>query len=156
MVRQEIKFNELQGRIIEFLDGKRAIVLATSVDNRVTARTVSYVNDHLQIFFWSYENHTKCQQIQINSTVALCRDNLQVEGKAEMRGSILDIQNESYLDRYKEKYPKEYERWLNKPNMVLVTVHPTLFVIMVSIDGKLYRDHLDLINKQAFRIEFAD
>ncbi|MFX0171623.1 MAG: pyridoxamine 5'-phosphate oxidase family protein [Candidatus Hodarchaeota archaeon] len=153
MGRQEIDYLELKDKIIKFLEERRAIVLDTSADNRVTARTVSFVSEELQIFFWSYRNHTKFYQIQENPKVALSRDNLQIEGISELKGSVLDPENEDYLEKYRKKFPQEYERYVDEPDMILVTVKPTLFVLMVNIDGTLYRDHLDVRIKDAYRIE---
>lgn len=153
---QEISFSDLKEKIIRFLEGKRAIILATSSNNRVTARTVSFVNNGFQIFFWSYKNHTKCKQIQENPRVALCRDNLQIEGNANLQGSILDTENKDYLSAFKKKFPKDYERYANEPDMILVKVKPTLFILLVIIDGTLYRDHLDVKNKHTYRIELKD
>jgi uncharacterized pyridoxamine 5'-phosphate oxidase family protein len=156
VTRQEIDYNTLENKIIEFLQNKRAIVVATSQNNRVTARTVSFVNIGLQIFFWSYENHTKCHQIRVNPKVALCRDNLQVEGMAELKGSVLDKKNETYLSKFKEKFPKDYDRYANEPKMILVDITPTLFVLLVNEDGNLYRDHLNIEEGTAFRIELKE
>jgi uncharacterized pyridoxamine 5'-phosphate oxidase family protein len=153
---QEINISELKEKIIKFLEGKRAIVLATTSNNRVTARTVSFVNNGLHVFFWSYRNHTKCKQIKENPNVALCRDNLQVEGTASLHGSILNNYNIDYLTIFKKKFPKDYKRYVNEPDMTLVKVKPILFILLVNIDGTLYRDHLDVTNKHAYRIELKD
>ena len=133
MTRQEIDFNTLEKKIIEFLKNKRAIVVATSENDRVTARTVSFVNNGLQIFFWSYENHTKCHQIRANPKIALCRDNLQVEGIAELKGSILNKKNKRYLSKFKQKFPKDFNRYVNEPKMILIDINPTLFVLLVNV-----------------------
>ena len=152
MGKSEISYLELKNKITAFLEEKRAIVLATSSNNQVIARTVSYVNNELEIYFWSYRNHTKCQQIKDNPRVALCRDYLQVEGIASLHGSILDPQNKDYLVHFRKKFPKMYENYINEPEMILITVEPTLFVMLVNIDGTLYRDHLNVTKKQVYRI----
>ncbi len=156
MIQQEISFSELKEKIIKFLNGKKAIVVATSSNNHVTARTVSFVNNGLHIFFWSYGNHTKCKQIKENPKIALCRDNLQVEGIANLQGSILSPDNEDYLRDFQKKFPKDYERYVNEPDMILVNVKPVLFILLVNIDRMLYRDHLDVANNHAYRVELRD
>ncbi len=155
-MQQKISFSDLKENIIKFLEGKRGIVVATSSNNRVTARTVSFVNNGLQIFFWSYGNHTKCKQIQENPNIAMCRDNLQVEGIAKLHGSILDSNNKDYLREFQKKFPKDYDRYVNEPDMILVKVKPVLFILLVNIDRMLYRDHLDIGNNLAYRIELRD
>jgi hypothetical protein len=156
MVKENIDYQELKQKIITYLIGKKAIVIATAAQNRVTARTVSFVNIQLELFFWSYKNHTKCYQIEENQRVALCRDILQIEGIATLNGSILDKKNKEYLLPYKTRFPKKYVRYLNDSSLILISVIPTLCILLVYIDGMVYRDHLDLIKKYAFRVELRE
>lgn len=151
-----MSYSELKNKVIEFLESKRAIVLATSLNDNVIARTVSYVNKDLQLYFWSYKNHEKCKQIKNNPTVALCRDNLQVEGLATLHGNILDPKNKMYLAPFKNKFPKDYDRYINEPKMILVKVKPTLFVFLENVDGTLYRNHLNVTKKLVYSLEMKE
>jgi general stress protein 26 len=58
-----------------FLEDHRWMVLGTSCDDRVTVRTVDYASDRLDIYFLSWQHHTKCEQIRKNPNVASCIDN---------------------------------------------------------------------------------
>jgi general stress protein 26 len=81
-----LDYEHEKGLVLKFLEGKHAITLATSLGDRVTARTVSFANDGLAILFMSWAHHTKCVQIRVNPRVALCRDNVQIEGIADCMG----------------------------------------------------------------------
>ena len=111
MVRQDIDFLKLKESIITFLEGKTSIVLATTSNNRVTARSISFVNKELEFFFVTWTHHTKSVQIRANPNVALCTGNLQVEGKVTMRGPPFDPNNSEYLDLYKKKFPRYYNKF---------------------------------------------
>jgi general stress protein 26 len=142
-------------KVIEFLASKHAIVLATSLDGRVTARTVSMASDGLDVYFMSWGHHTKCAQIRGNPRVALCRDNVQIEGRAEILGSPLDEGNKSVADMIREKYP-DYERFAREPGMVIVKVAPSTIAVFGRGSGGFYLDCLDLEHATARRKGLTD
>ena len=139
-----------------FLEPKHALVLATSLEDRVTARTVSFANDGLSILFMSWAHHTKCVQIRGNPRVALCRDNVQIEGVAEILGSPLDERNERYTEVLRAKYPESHARFAREPGMVIVQVVPTSIAVFDQIDGQLCLKCLDLEAKTAHLRWMAD
>jgi general stress protein 26 len=143
-VTNELDYAREKERVLEFLEPKHAIVLATSLEDRVTARTVSFANDGLAILFMSWAHHTKCVQMRGNPRVALCRDNVQIEGLAEILGSPQDERNERYADILGKKYPKSHERFADEPGMVIVKVVPTSITVFDQIDGQLCLKCLDL------------
>lgn len=136
--------------IIEFLDAKHTTVLATSLNDRVTARTVSFASDGLDILFLSWGHHTKCAQIRGNPRVALCRDNVQIEGRAEILGNPLDKANSTYAAVYREKLPRDFAGFAHQPGMVLVRVVPTAVVTFVKGGDGLHLEHLDLESETAY------
>lgn len=156
MLREDIDFLELKESIITFLEGKTSIVLATASDNRVTARSISFVNKELEFFFLTWTHHTKSVQIRANANVALCVGNLQVEGKAMIRGAPFDPNNKEYLELYKKKYPRYYEKFAKQPKTTIITIEPTLIVKLVNIKGDFYRDHLLTAENIAYRLRIED
>jgi general stress protein 26 len=137
-------------KVIQFLAGKHAIVLATSLDGRVTARTVSMASEGLDVYFMSWEHHTKCAQIRGNPRVALCRDNVQIEGRAEILGSPLDEANRRYTELLGKKYPDD-ERFAREPGMVVVRVVPSTIAVFGRGSDGFYLDCLDLERATACR-----
>ena len=137
-------YERVKNRVIEFLAAKHAIVLATSLDGRVTARTVSMASEGLDVYFMSWGHHTKCVQIRGNPRVALCRDNVQIEGRAEILGSPLDEANRRYAELLRHKYPDDHERFADEPGMVIIRVVPSAIAVFGKGDEGLYLDCLDL------------
>jgi uncharacterized pyridoxamine 5'-phosphate oxidase family protein len=142
--RRELDYKDIKNRVVEFLANKRAIVLATSLDGRVTARTVSMVSEGLDVCFMSWGHHTKCVQIRGNPRVALCRDNVQIEGLAEILGSPLDEGNIRYAEMLRAKYPDDYRMFAREPGMVIVKVVPSTITVFGKKDDGFYLDCLDL------------
>ncbi len=98
MGRQDLDFLELKESILTYLEGKTSMVLATASNDRVTARSISFVNKGLEFFFVTWNHHTKSVQIRANANVALCVGNLQVEGRAMIRGAPFDPNNKEYIE----------------------------------------------------------
>ena len=148
-------YESVRNGVIEFLANKRAIVLATSLDGRVSARTVSMANDGLDVYFMSWGHHTKCVQIRGNPRVALCRDNVQIEGRAEILGSPLDEGNARISEMIGDKYP-DHESFLREPGMVLIRVVPSGIAVFGRDGGGLYLDCLELERATVCRRRMTD
>lgn len=146
----ELDFEEVREQKIRFLDSHHVIVLATSYDNRVTARTVTYATKGLEIYFMSWDHHKKIIQIRGNPKVALCRDNMSVEGVAKILGSPLEEKNKECAEIFREKYPRDFEGYAHITGMVIVKVEPTLIVSWVRRDDRFFLEYLDLKNKSAY------
>ena len=156
MGRQDLDFLELKKSILTYLEGKTSMVLATASNDRVTARSISFVNKGLEFFFVTWNHHTKSVQIRANANVALCVGNLQVEGRAMIRGAPFDPNNKEYIELYKEKHLRYYNKFVKMPDTTIITIEPILIVKLVNIKGDLYRDHLDLVNNKAYRLRIED
>ena len=134
---------------IRFLNDDRHIVLATSLNDRVTARTIDYVCSGLDLIFLSWDHHDKITQINGNHRVALCRDNVQIEGVAEILGNPHDDKNKEYAELYRGKLPILFDVFSNLPGMIFVKVTSKLFKTFIS--GRNRRiDYLDLSTYRAF------
>ena len=150
-MKTELKFDEVKEEKIRFLEQNDRIVLATSLNNRVTVRTVNYASEGLTIIFGSWTHLKKIAQIRANAKVALCRDNVSIEGIAEMVGSPQDEENKRFVGIYKKKLPGLFESWFaHFSGTVFVKVTPTLIVSFVSKDNKPFLEYLDLENKRAY------
>jgi len=150
------QYESTKNRVIEFLANKRAIVLATSQDGRVTARTVSMASEGLDVYFMSWGHHTKCVQIRDNPRVALCRDHVQIEGLAEILGSLLDEGNTRYAEMLRTKYPGDYEMFARQPGMVIVKVVPSTITIFGKEGDGFHLDCLNLKDKTLRRKGMTD
>jgi general stress protein 26 len=144
MVHRGITFEERLAQAAEFLASKRAIVLATCTDDHVTARTVSFASRGAEVCFMSFSGNTKCRQIEGNSRVALCRDNVQIEGTAGILGSVLSPENAPYAALLREKLPEDFRRYAGHPRMILIRVRPERVKIFYKEGEEFLVDWLDM------------
>ena len=134
MMREvEISYQELEEKIIQELAklGTPGLyqrgILATCVDNYVSARRQRFVADGLSLYCWTYRTR-KYEQILKNPQVAAVIGFVQVEGKAEILGHPLDKKNERVIEVLKETQPGFYEGYRhafeNRDEMYLIEVVP--------------------------------
>jgi general stress protein 26 len=109
----------------------------------------------LSIYFFTWKHSRKCKQIEKNPRVALCKDIVQIEGTAEILGSLSDKKIKKFTDIMRRKYPDAIKRWEQRPGMVLVQVKPTLVVTGATSNGDSYIDYLDLTNQEAYSEKWA-
>ena len=83
---KEIDFESLKDELAGEIGRAREIVLSTSSDDHVTSRTVYFFPEGLTVYFITSRAYTKYKQIVRNPKVALCRDTIQIEGRAEILG----------------------------------------------------------------------
>jgi general stress protein 26 len=137
-------YGERLAQVEAFLAAKRAIVFATSEGARVTARTVSFASSGVEVYFMSFAANTKCRQIRANPHVALCRDNVQIEGTAQILGPVTDSSNAAYAGLLRDKYPEDYAANAAHPEMILLRVVPSRIGVYRKDGDQHLVDRLDL------------
>lgn len=72
----------------EKLGSHKKMVLSTSCKDKVTSRMMSIIVLNNMFYFQTDINSRKANQILSNSYVALCVDNIQIEGVCKNAGAI--------------------------------------------------------------------
>ena len=139
-----LDYEMLVKEAISFLEKEQSLVLATSTDDNVTARTMSHVNDGLDIYFQTGDASKKFMQIQANPRIALAVGYMQIEAFAEILGHPGD--NPRFIDMYKAKFPRYYEKYTNHPDEIVIKANPTKISFYKYVDGTPCKDILDIHN----------
>jgi general stress protein 26 len=147
----EISYDTLLEHTIEALNRHKIWVLSTSAHDRVTARSMSIVNDGLSIYFQTHTSYIKYQQIEQNKHVALCYNNIQIEGEAIIRGNAFNGQNETFLALYQRDHEGSYQKYTKLEKQVVIEVQPKKVTYWKYIDKVPYKEILDLVNETAVR-----
>jgi general stress protein 26 len=131
-------------------DEKHAtMVLATSANDRVLARTVLVAADGVDLYCFTWEQSRKCEQIRRNPRVALGVDTLQLEGRAELLGPLSDPETPGVSVMH-ARFPESVERWQKRPGMIMLRIRPTLVVLGDPIDGEPGLHFIDFENRVAY------
>lgn len=115
------------------------LVLATSFENKVTARNVSCIILNNKIYFQTDKTFIKFHQISNNPKIAFCKDNIQIEGIANIKGHPLNKENSVFLDTYKKYYSNSYANYSHLKNEVVIEVEILFITMWVYENGKPLR-----------------
>jgi hypothetical protein len=138
----------LAAEITGLLAANRVWILATSSGDRVSARSMSIINDGLDIWFEMCANDLKGRQIRDNPRVALCWNNVQIEGRAEILGNAHAPEPANaagvawFCREYAAVHPDGFRRWSAWEGEVVVRVRPTLVTLWKYLAGEPFRDFL--------------
>jgi uncharacterized pyridoxamine 5'-phosphate oxidase family protein len=147
----EIEYAILEEEIIHFLEDNKILVLATSANDRVTARSMSCVNIGINIYFQTDKRFIKFEQIKQNPQVALCAGNVQIEGTATIGNHSLHPSNKEFIELYKIYHPMAFKGYSHLENNVVIKVEPKLITLWKYSDEKPYREFLYIDSHKAER-----
>ncbi|MCF0148939.1 MAG: pyridoxamine 5'-phosphate oxidase family protein [Clostridium sp.] len=135
-------------KIKEFYDGfgsSKKMVLSTLQNNRVSSRMMSIVLINGVFYFQTDKKLRKYEQIKNNPNVALCIDNVQVEGICLELGH--PSSNEEFCRIFEECFKGSYEAYSSLENERLFAVKPTYIEKWEYKDGKPFIEIFDIVNK---------
>ena len=149
MKLEDLDFDTVSQERLKALENAKEMVLSTCSGSHVTSRVVSTACRGTTIIFLSWGHHTKCAQISENPNVAVCCNNMQLEGTAAVKGSPLDAQNSELMELYKEKQPELYRVFPNFKGMQLIEV--VIKTMTFYPPNTLFLDRIDFRSRTAFR-----
>ncbi len=150
----KINYDTLNDEVIQFLDTHKILMLATSANNRVTARSMSCVNKGLTIYFQTDKKSIKFKQIERNPQLALCAENVQIEGMAIIGNHPLDSSNKEFIEMYKISHPIAFNAYSHLEKQVAIKVEPKFITLWKYSDGKPYREFLYIHSHKAERKDY--
>ena len=128
--------------LLDFGEG-RTMVLSTSENNKVSSRMMSVVQINGIFYFQTDVTLNKYRQIKSNHNVALCIDNIQIEGICEEIGHPLG--HVSFCNIFQACFKGSYDAYTSLKNERLFTVKP------IYIERWLYKERVPYI--ETFDIE---
>jgi general stress protein 26 len=142
-------FKKESEKFFKCLGASKLMVLATSENDRVTARMMSCVIIGGNIYFQTDKKFDKYAQISANPNVALCIDNIQIEGTASFLGHLLSDENKVFAAAYKRHHRGSFNTYSSLPDNVLIKVVPTKVTLWKYGLKQVYRLFFDMVNEKA-------
>ncbi|MDE6974861.1 MAG: pyridoxamine 5'-phosphate oxidase family protein [Lachnospiraceae bacterium] len=124
----------------------KKMVLSTSLNDIVTSRTMSIINLNNILYFQTDHTFRKYDQLKNNTHVALCIDNIQIEGSCNEIGK--PIENEDFCNAYRECFTSSFNRYTMLNNERLFAVIPTFIERWVYINNFPYMQIFDIKNRK--------
>ncbi len=109
-------------QVYEQMGDHAIMVLATSCNDRVSARKMSFIIDDGLFYFQTDNTFRKYQDIKANPHVALCFDNIQMEGICEELGCPLE--HLKFCDLFKKYFSSSYEAYSSLTSERLFVIRP--------------------------------
>lgn len=125
------------------LGNSAKMVLATSVNDEVSARTMSIVICGEKFFFQTDAGMDKVKEIEQNPNVALCSKGYQIKGRCKSLGHPLLEENKWFIDLFREFYPNAYEKYSHLSNECVYEITPVKAKIWKSLDQEVWIEYLD-------------
>lgn len=127
--------------LMEFIKG-RTMVLSSSENNKVTSRMMSIVLVNGLFYFQTDKTFRKYNQLISNPQVALCIDNIQIEGVCEEIGHPMD--NSMFCNMYKKCFVGSFNAYSSLKNERLFVVKPIYVERWIYIDGVPFMETFDM------------
>lgn len=131
--------------LLEFGKGRK-MVLSTSENNKVSSRMMSVVQIDGVFYFQTDITFNKYHQIVSNPNVALCIDNIQIEGICEEMGHPLQFS--SFCNVFQECFKGSYDAYSSLKNERLFSIKPTYIERWVYENGAPYIETFDIKTKE--------
>ena len=127
--------------LLEFGKGRK-MVLSTSENNRVSSRMMSVVQIDGIFYFQTDITFNKYHQIVSNHNVALCIDNIQIEGICEEIGHPLEFV--PFCDIFQECFRGSYDAYTSLKNERVFSIKPMYIERWIYEDGIPYIETFDV------------
>lgn len=141
----DIFSEKLQLLFSEFGKGRK-MVLSTALNDRVSSRMMSVVQFDEKFYFQTDIKLKKYRQLTANNNVALCIDNIQIEGICEEIGHPLE--NSAFSSLFRECFKGSFDAYSSLKDERLFAVRPMYIERWVYKDGVPYIETFDMTARQ--------
>lgn len=150
----KIDYENLKNEVISSLEKNRIWVLSTTSNGNISSRSMSIINKGLDIYFQTNKCYTKHNQMQENNNVALCYNNISIEGIAEEIGSWKDEKNKELVELYKSVHLSSFNAYGLLEGQVVYKVTPKIIKLWKYLNGTPIRQNLYVYKKIAEQLDF--
>ena len=130
----------------------KAMVLSTSLNDKVSSRTVSVIVIDGIFYFQTNKKLKKYNQIKENKNIALSADNISIEGVCYELG--LPINNKKFCDLYKEPFFSAYSLYTKSEDEILLSVKPTSIQKWIYGNGNPFIERLDFDTMEYKKVQY--
>lgn len=147
--------NDFENQFAAFLNefGRRKqMVLSTSLNDQVTSRMMSVIQKDGNFYFQTDKTFRKYNQLIQNKNIALCIDNIQIEGICTELGHPLE--DSAFSTLYKECFSGSFEKYSSLGNEVLFMVTPLYVERWIYRNGVPFVETFNVVKKEYHLYEY--
>lgn len=142
-------FSEKYEAFLSDFGKAKKMVLSTSENDIVSSRMMSVIQMNGTFYFQTDCTFRKYRQISSNRNVALCIDNIQIEGISEELGHPLD--NADFCRQFEECFKGSFDAYTSLENERLFAVKPVFIEQWIYENGIPFIETFDIV-KQDYSI----
>lgn len=131
----------------------RHMVLSTCSDGNVSSRMMCVIQLDGLFYFQTDRTMKKYRQLMENPSVALCADNLQIEGSSRELGHPLA--HKAFTECYSRCFNNSFLNYSSLSNERLFVVEPNFIQKWVYEDGVPYVERFDFPLRQYSKIQYV-
>lgn len=150
----KIDYENLKNEVIWNLEKNKTWVLSTTSNGNISSRSMSIINKGLDIYFQTNKCYIKYNQMKENNNVALCFNNISIEGVAEEIGNWEDEKNKELMELYKTTHLSSFNAYGLLEGQVVYKVTPKIIKLWKYINGIPIRQNLYVHEKIAEELNF--
>ena len=144
-----MQFIEQYRAFLDTFGEARIMVLSTSKNNHVTSRMMSIIHIDEAFYFQTDKNFRKYEQLKSNPNVALCIENIQIEGICEEIGHPTEYP--AFCERYQKHFANSYRRYTPLENERLFKITPQFIERWLYLEGIPFMETFN-IEQQEYRL----
>lgn len=144
-----MSFQEEYAKFMQSFGKAKTMVLSTALEDKVSSRMMSIIRINDKFYFQTDKNFRKYKQIKENPNVAVCIDNMQIEGHCKEIGRPMDYTEFDNL--YREYFYNSHERYSALDKERLFEITPVFIERWLYIDGIPYMEVFD-VNKGRYQL----
>lgn len=147
-------FEEKIKELYTKLEKTGVMVVATSALDYVSARSLSTVFYDGKLYFQTDKNFITFKQLEENPNVALCINNIQIDGKVKLIGPTIGCP--IIEDLYKKKHNNSYNSYSHLPTTQMMEVTLLEVRTWVYRDGQPYQCWYNFTNKEYKESQYVE
>jgi uncharacterized pyridoxamine 5'-phosphate oxidase family protein len=142
-------------KIFKKFGESKLVAVATCNQNIPTVRTMSVIFYNRKFYCQTGTDLMKYKQICENKNVALCFENIQIEGVANIMGK--PIEYKEIMELYKKYYKSSFEKYSKLDKEILIEIVPLKIIRWdYDNDGKPYRIFVELEKRKVYKEMYLD
>lgn len=114
---------------------------------------MSFIIINKKLYFQTDKAFLKYEQIMCNNKVAVCYNNIQIEGLCKEFGHPLNPQNNVFIKKYKQFFKSSYEKYSHIESETIFEISPTFITLWRYEDDKPFREYFD-VTKKTYKKDF--
>ena len=143
-----MNFEEVKTGFFTRLGESCYMVLATSYQDYPMRSMMTCLVFDGCIWMQTDKKFSKYQQILNNNRVALVKNAVQIEGRAEITGHPLEKQNEKFARLMKKYHPESYDMYSKVDSEVVIKVTPEKAIDWLYEAGSNEIHNIDFVNQK--------